>query len=41
MKLVLGSFVDRIVGYVGNYFVKFRGKVDVLTFSGGIGEKGV
>ena len=30
---------DRIVGYVGNYFMKFGGKVDALTFSGGVGEK--
>ena len=39
MKLVFDMFVDRIVGYVGNYFVKLGGKVDALTFSGGIGEK--
>ena len=39
MKLVFDLFVDRIVGYVGNYFVKLGGKVDALTFSGGIGEK--
>ena len=39
MKLVFDSFVDRIVGYVGNYFVKLGGKVDALAFSGGIGDK--
>ena len=39
MKLVFDLFVDRIVGYIGNYFVKLGGKVDALTFSGGIGEK--
>ena len=39
MKLVFDMFVDRIVGYVGNYFVKLGGTVDALTFSGGIGEK--
>ena len=39
MKLVFDMFVDRIVGYVGNYFVKLGGKVDALTFSGGIGER--
>lgn len=39
MKLVFDLFVDRIVGYVGSYFVKLGGKVDALTFSGGIGEK--
>lgn len=39
MKLVFDLFVDRIVGYIGSYFVKLGGKVDALTFSGGIGEK--
>ena len=39
MKLVFDLLVDRIVGYIGNYFVKLGGKVDALTFSGGIGEK--
>lgn len=39
MKLVFDLFVDRVVGYVGNYFVKLGGKVDALTFSGGIGER--
>ena len=39
MKLVFDLFVDRIVGYIGNYFVKLGGKVDALTFSGGIGER--
>lgn len=39
MKLVFDLFVDRIVGYIGNYFVKLGGNVDALTFSGGIGEK--
>ncbi|KAJ9636506.1 hypothetical protein H2204_005339 [Knufia peltigerae] len=38
-KLAFNIFVDRIVGYVGNYFVKLDGKVDALVFSGGIGEK--
>lgn len=39
MKLVFDLFVDRITGYIGNYFVKLGGKVDALTFSGGIGER--
>lgn len=39
MKLVFDLFVDRITGYVGNYFVKLGGNVDALTFSGGIGER--
>ncbi len=38
-KLAFNIFVDRIVGYVGNYFVKLDGQVDALVFSGGIGEK--
>ncbi len=38
-KLAFDIFVDRVVGYVGSYFVKLDGKVDALVFSGGIGEK--
>jgi acetate kinase len=38
-KLALDVFIDRIVGYVGNYFIKLDGKVNALVFSGGIGEK--
>ena len=38
VKLVFDMFVDQIMGYVGNYFVKPGGMVDVLTFSGGIRE---
>lgn len=38
-KLALDIFVDRIVGYVGSYYVKLGGKVDALVFAGGIGEK--
>lgn len=30
--------MDRILGYVGNYFVKLEGDVNALVFSGGIGE---
>ena len=33
-------FVDRIVGYVGSYYVKLQGQVDGLVFADGIGEKG-
>jgi len=33
-------FVDRVVGYIGTYWVKLRGNVDALVFAGGIGEKG-
>ena len=38
-KLAFEIFVDRIVGYIGNYYVKLGGKVDALVFAGGIGEK--
>ena len=39
-KLAFDIFVDRIVGYVGSYYVKLQGQVDGLVFAGGIGEKG-
>lgn len=38
-KLAMNVFVDRIVGYVGSYYVKLGGRVDALVFAGGIGEK--
>jgi acetate kinase len=38
-KLAFDIFVDRIVGFVGAYYVKLGGKVDALVFAGGIGEK--
>lgn len=31
--------VDRISGFVGNYFVKLQGRLDAVVFAGGIGEK--
>ncbi|CAK3999400.1 acetate kinase [Lecanosticta acicola] len=39
--LAFDLFVDRILGFVGSYYVKLGGKVDGLAFAGGIGEKGV
>jgi acetate kinase len=39
MKLAFDIFVDRILGYVGSYYVSLNGKVDALVFAGGIGEK--
>lgn len=39
-KLAFDTFVDRLVGYVGAYYVKLGGEVDGLVFAGGIGEKG-
>jgi acetate kinase len=40
-KLAFDIFVDRLVCYIGAYFVKLAGKVDALVFAGGIGEHGV
>src|SRR5271156_6515521 len=39
-QLAVDILVDRVVGYIGNYFVKMAGRVDALVFAGGIGEKG-
>lgn len=39
-KLAFDILVDRLVGYIGSYYVKLGGKVDALVFAGGIGEKG-
>ncbi|KAI9823004.1 MAG: hypothetical protein M1832_002658 [Thelocarpon impressellum] len=38
-RLAFDILVDRIVGFVGSYFVKLDGQVDALVFAGGIGEK--
>lgn len=38
-KLAFDIFVDRIVGFIGSYFVKLDGQVDAIVFSGGVGEK--
>ena len=38
-RLAFDIFVDRILGYIGSYYVKLEGKVDALVFAGGIGEK--
>jgi len=40
-KLAFDIFVDRVLGFVGSYYVTLRGEVDALVFAGGIGEKGV
>ncbi|KUJ20272.1 acetate kinase [Mollisia scopiformis] len=39
MKLAFDIFLDRILGYIGSYYVTLNGKVDALVFAGGIGEK--
>jgi acetate kinase len=36
-KLVFDMFVDRIIGFVGAYYVELGCKVDALVFAGGIG----
>ncbi|OAX84381.1 acetate kinase [Emergomyces africanus] len=38
-RLAFEIFIDRIVGFIGNYVVKLDGHVDALVFAGGIGEK--
>lgn len=39
-KLVVDLFADRVMNFVGSYYLKLGGKVDALVFAGGIGEKG-
>lgn len=39
-QLAFDLVVDKIMGFVGSYYVKLEGKVDALVFAGGIGEKG-
>ncbi|KAG4437398.1 hypothetical protein IFR05_007123 [Cadophora sp. M221] len=39
MKLAFYIFLDRILNYIGGYYVILNGKVDALVFAGGIGEK--
>lgn len=38
-RLAFDLFADRILNYVGSYYVKLNGKIDALVFSGGIGER--
>lgn len=38
-KLAFDIFVDRLLGYIGNYYVKLNGQIDGVVFSGGVGEK--
>ncbi|KAI9051098.1 hypothetical protein LZ554_005202 [Drepanopeziza brunnea f. sp. 'monogermtubi'] len=39
MKLAFDILLDRIMNYIGGYYVTLHGKVDALVFAGGIGEK--
>ena len=34
-------FLDRILGFLGGYYLKLEGEVDALVFAGGIGERSV
>ncbi|RMZ81578.1 hypothetical protein DV737_g2482, partial [Chaetothyriales sp. CBS 132003] len=40
-RLAFNIFVDRLVGYIGNYYVKLGGQVDAIVFTGGIGQNSV
>lgn len=40
-RLAFDLFVDRVLNYVGSYYLKLEGKVDALVFAGGIGERSV
>jgi acetate kinase len=37
-RLAFDLFVDRILDYIGSYYLKLDGRVDALVFAGGIGE---
>jgi len=39
-NLAFDLFVNRILAFVGSYYVTLSGKVDALVFAGGIGENG-
>jgi acetate kinase len=39
-RLAFDIFTDRILNYIGSYYVKLNGQVDALVFAGGIGEHG-
>ncbi|KAF9000719.1 acetate and butyrate kinase [Cyathus striatus] len=40
-RLAFDLFLDRILNFIGSYYLKLNGEVDALVFAGGIGEKGV
>lgn len=39
--LAFNLFTDRVIDFVGAYYLKLEGKVDAVVFSGGIGERSV
>ena len=40
-KLAFDILVDRVLGYIGSFYVALGGHVDALVFAGGIGERAV
>ncbi|KAF7548370.1 hypothetical protein G7Z17_g7106 [Cylindrodendrum hubeiense] len=38
-RLAFDIFVDRVLGFIGSYYVTLGGGVDALVFAGGIGER--
>lgn len=38
-RLAFDLFADRVLNYIGSYYLKLGGEVDALVFSGGIGER--
>jgi len=38
-RLAFDIFVDRVLDFIGAYYLKLGGQVDALVFAGGIGEK--
>ena len=38
-KLAYDIFTDRVLGYIGSYYVKCHGQVDAIVFAGGVGER--
>jgi acetate kinase len=38
-RLAFDLFTDRILNYIGSYYLKLSGEVDALVFAGGIGER--
>ena len=39
-KLANDLYIDRVVKYIAEYYVKLGGKVDAITFTAGLGENG-
>ena len=39
--LAYEMYNDRVVKYIGEYFLKLGGKVDAIVFTAGVGENGI